>query len=62
VLKLESRTTIRGQILMKNDENYEVSERVQGHPRMSPGCQGGFETPNRLILRCPRALEVLKLV
>ena len=36
-------------------------ESVQGHPRTSPGCQGGFKTPQRSILRCPGTPEMIKL-
>ena len=37
------------------------SESVKGHPRVSPGCQGGFKTPQRSILRCPGTSEMIKL-
>ena len=51
----------RGQIFTKNDEKMKFPESVQGHPRVSSGCQGGFKTPQRSILRCPGTQKMMKL-
>ena len=51
----------RGQIFTKNDENMKFPESVQVHSRVSPGCQGGFKTPQKSILRCPGTQKMIKL-
>ena len=48
--------------IRKNHEKIKFPESVQGHPRVSPGCQGGFKTPQRSILRCPGTSENDKIL